>query len=214
VVLDLLLIGLAITLEPFPLTAFILVLSADKGLMKGLAFIVGWLACLVVVIAVVLLATGNSPPKPQTAPSAGVLAVKLALGVVLVLIGARQWRRLGRPRKQPTWMSAVDRLSVWTIVGLAAFLQPWALVAAGAATVVGAKVASAGSYLALVLFCLLATASFLYLELSVAFRPATAGVRLQRLRAWLDTHQDQVIIAVCLLLGFWLAGKSIYLLVT
>ena len=213
-VLDLLLIGLAITLEPFPLTAFILVLSADKGLMKGLAFIVGWLACLVVVIAVVLLATGNSPPKPQTAPSAGVLAVKLALGVVLVLIGARQWRRLGRPRKQPTWMSAVDRLSVWTIVGLAAFLQPWALVAAGAATVVGAKVASAGSYLALVLFCLLATASFLYLELSVAFRPATAGVRLQRLRAWLDTHQDQVIIAVCLLLGFWLAGKSIYLLVT
>ena len=31
-VLDLLLIGLAITLEPFPLTAFILVLSAEKGI--------------------------------------------------------------------------------------------------------------------------------------------------------------------------------------
>jgi hypothetical protein len=32
------------------------------------------------------------------------------------------------------------------------------------------------------------------------------------MRAWLDSHQDQVIIAVCLLLGFWLAGKSIYYL--
>ena len=49
-VLDLLLIGLGITLEPFPLMAFILVLSARKGIWKGLAFILGWLACLVAVI--------------------------------------------------------------------------------------------------------------------------------------------------------------------
>jgi hypothetical protein len=34
------------------------------------------------------------------------------------------------------------------------------------------------------------------------------------MRKWLDSHQDQVIIAICLLLGFWLAGKSIYLLVS
>ena len=75
-----------------------------------------------------------------------------------------------------------------------------------------AKLATAGSYLALVLFCLLATSSFLYLELYATFAPARAGVRLERMRAWLDSHQDQVIIAVCLLLGFWLAGKSIYYL--
>jgi hypothetical protein len=34
------------------------------------------------------------------------------------------------------------------------------------------------------------------------------------LRKWLDTHQDQVIIVIALLLGFWLAGKSMYLLVS
>ena len=43
--LDLLLIGLGIALEPFPLTAFILVLSAERGTWKGLAFVLGWLAC-------------------------------------------------------------------------------------------------------------------------------------------------------------------------
>ena len=64
----------------------------------------------------------------------------------------------------------------------AAFLQPWTLVAAGAATITQAKLATAGSYLALVLFCLLATASFLYLELYAAFVPAAARVRLDRLR--------------------------------
>jgi hypothetical protein len=214
VVLDLLLIGLGITLEPFPLTAFILMLSAEKGTRKGLAFLLGWLACLVAVIAAVIAATGNSPPKPQTAPSTAVLAVKLTLGIVLIAIAVRQRRRMGRPRKPPAWMAGMDRLSLWSAAGLAAFLQPWALVAAGATTVAEAKLATLGSYLALVFFCLLATSSFLYLELYATFTPARAGARLARLRAWLDSHQDQVIIAVFLLLGLWLTGKSIYLLVS
>ena len=211
--LDLLLIGLGIALEPFPLTAFILVLSAEKGTRKGLAFILGWLACLVAVIAAVIVTTGNNPPAPQTAPSDAALAVKLAAGVVLILIAVRQRRRMGRPRKPPAWTARLDRISLWGVAGLAAFLQPWTLVAAGATTVVQAKLATAGSYLALVLFCLLATSSFLYLELYATFASGKAAAPLERMRKWLDSHQDQVIIAICLLLGLWLAGKSIYLLV-
>ena len=74
-VLDLLLIGLGITLEPFPLIAFLLILSSEKGTRKGLAFILGWLACLVVVIGAVILLTGGKPPAPATAPSTAVLAI-------------------------------------------------------------------------------------------------------------------------------------------
>jgi hypothetical protein len=111
-------------------------------------------------------------------------------------------------------MAGLDRISLWAAAGLAAFLQPWTLVAAGAATVVQAKLSTGGDYVTLVLFCLLGTSSFLYLELYTAFAPAAATVRLERMRAWLDTHQDQVVILVLLLLGFWLAGKSIYLLVS
>jgi hypothetical protein len=214
VVLDLLLIGLGITLEPFPLIAFILILSAEKGTTKGLAFILGWLACLVAVIAAVILATGDQPPRPSTVPSTAALAVKLAAGIVLILIALRQRRRMGRPSKPPAWMARLDRLSLWSAAGLAAFLQPWTLVAAGAATVTQAKLASAGSYLTLTLFCLLATSSFLYLEVYAVIAPAAASARLDRLRTWLEAHQNQVIIAVCLLLGLWLAGESIYLLVS
>ncbi len=210
--LDLLLIGLAITLEPFPLTAFILVLTAERGTWKGLAFILGWLACLITVIAAVIVSTGNNPPEPNTVPSDAALAVKLAAGVVLILIALRQRRRMGQPKKPPAWMARLDQLSLWGAAGLAAFLQPWTLVAAGAATIVGAKLDTVGSYLVLILFCLLATASFLYLELAAVFAPAKSGPRLEQMRKWLDSHQDQVLIAVFLLLGFWLAGKSIYLL--
>ena len=212
-VLDLMLIGLAITIEPFPLTAFILILSAEKGTWKGLAFVLGWLACMVAVVAAVIATTGSNPPKPNTAPSTAALAVKLALGILLILFAERKRRRMGRPRKPPHWMARLDRLSLWAAAGFAVFLQPWTLVAAGAATVVGAKLSTSGDYLTLVLFCLLATSSFLYLELYAAFAPAAASVRLDKMRTWLDTHQDQVIVLVFLLLGFWLAGKSIYLLI-
>jgi len=43
VILDLLLIGLVITLEPIPLTAFLLILLSKGGTRKGAAFIFdGW----------------------------------------------------------------------------------------------------------------------------------------------------------------------------
>jgi threonine/homoserine/homoserine lactone efflux protein len=214
VLLNLLLIGLAITLEPFPLTAFILVLSAEKGIWKGLAYILGWLGCLVVVIASVIAATQNNPPKPHTAPSDAALAVKLAIGVVLIAMAVRKRRQMGRPRKPAAWMAKLDRLSLLGAAGLAAFLQPWTLVAAGAATILEAKLSTPDSYLALIFFCLLATSSFLYLEVYATFGGARAEARLGQLRQWLDSHQDQVVIGVFLLLGLWLAGNSIYLLVS
>jgi threonine/homoserine/homoserine lactone efflux protein len=213
-VLDLVLIGIAITLEPFPLSAFVLILGAEKGAIKGLAFILGWLACLVIVIAAVVAATGGNPPAEDTVPSDAALAVKLAAGVVLILLAWRQWRRMGRPRKPPAWMARLDRLSLRAAAGLAAFLQPWTMVAAGAATIVDAKLSTAGDWLTLVFYCLLATSSYLYLELYAVFSPAAADSRLQQLRSWLDTHMDQVVIVIFLLLGFWLAGKSIYLIVS
>jgi len=213
-VLDLLLIAIAITLEPFPLSAFVLILGADRGVIKGLAFILGWLACLVAVIAAVVAATGGNPPAEDTVPSDAALAVKLAAGLVLVLLGWRQWRRMGRPRQPPAWMARLDRLSLGAAAGLAAFLQPWTLVAAGAATAVDAQLSTAGDWLTLMAYCLLATSSYLYLELYAVFSPAAASSRLQQLRSWLDTHMDQVIVVIFLLLGFWLAGKSIYLLVS
>jgi threonine/homoserine/homoserine lactone efflux protein len=213
-VLDLLLIGIAITLEPFPMSAFVLILGAERGAMKGLAFILGWLACLVIVIAAVVAATGGNPPAEDTVPSESALAVKLAAGVVLILLAWHQWRRMGRPRQPPAWMARLDRLSLRAAAGLAAFLQPWTMVAAGAATIVDARLSTAGDWLTLVFYCLLATSSYLYLELYAVFSPAAAGSKLQQLRGWLDTHMDQVIIVIFLLLGFWLAGKSIYLLVS
>ena len=213
-VLDLVILGLVITLSPLTLVAFILLLAAKGGIWKGLAFILGWMACLVAVIAAVILATGGDPPRQHTAPSTAVLVVKALLGLLLIWIGIRRRRRRGRPRKPPTWMGWLDRMSPWAAVGFGAFMQPWSLVAIGAATVVQAKLSTAGDWLALVVFCLLATSSFLVMELYAALSPEAAQARLGRIRTWIDTHTDQAIIIGSLALGGLLLVDSIYLIVT
>lgn len=216
-ILDLLLIGLVITLEPIPLTAFLLVLASKGGVRKGAAFIFGWLLSLAIVVTATLLVTGNKPPKPNTAPSLAALAAKILIGVVLVLIAIRQRRRMGKPKppkKPPKWQTGIDNMSPWYAMGLAPLTQPWGLVAAGVATIVEAKLSSWQSYVALVLFCLVASAVYIALELYAGFRPDKSDALLASSRTWIDSHTDQVIIVVSLVLGFWLIGKSIYLIVS
>jgi len=216
-VLDLVLIGLAIALDPLPLTAYMIVLPSKRGTRKGAAFVFGWLVSLAIVVSATVLATGNNPPKPSTAPSLAALAVKVALGAFLVVIAVRHYRRMNRPKppkKPPKWQAHVDTMSPWFAMGLAPALQPWGLIGAGAATVVEAKLSSWESYLALALFCILASATYLAMETYAVLRPDQSLALLTRLRSWIDTHTDQVIIVGGLLLGLWLIGNSIYLIVS
>lgn len=215
-ILDLTIISLGITLEPLPLTAFIVVLASQRGTRKGAAFVFGWIVSLAIVVAITVLATGNSPPKSNTSPSLGALAVKIALGVALLLIALRQYRRLGRPKKpkkSPRWQAGVDSMSPWYAMALAPLVQPWGLIAAGAATVVEAKLSSWVDYLTLGYFCLVSTASYLLMEIYAAVRAEQAREFLIRLRTWVDTHTDQLILWVSLALGLWLIGRSVYFIV-
>jgi hypothetical protein len=99
-------------------------------------------------------------------------------------------------------------------MGLAPALQPWALIGAGAATVVEAKLSSREDYLALFLFCVLASSSYLAMEIYAVFRPARSQAFLTGLRAWIDSHTDQVITLGSLIVGLWLIADSTYLVVS
>jgi len=216
-VLNLILIGVAVALDPLPLTAFFVVLPSKGGVRKGAAFVFGWLVSLAIVVTVTVLATGNNPPKPNTAPSLAALAVKIALGAVLVVIGIRHIRARGRPKppkKPPKWQEHVDTMSPWFAMVLAPTLQPWVLIGTGAATVVQAKLSSWADFLVLFLYCVLASSTYLAMEIYAVVRPAETQAFLVRWRTWIEDHTDQVIIIGSLLIGLWLIGDSIYLIVT
>lgn len=236
-VLDLLLIALAIMLDPLPLMAFVLVVASARGVWKGLSFILGWLACFVAVLALVLTLTGGRPPELRSSPSTVALVVKLVAGLALVLYGVHRRRRLVRDRQasgagatvahhQPAGPepaasvtpsrsgsslgARMDRGSVGAAAGVAVLLQPWGLVAAGAATVVEADTSHLSTWLVLFSFCLISTATLLAAELYVVLAPEAAQRRLLGLRTWMEGHEQQAIVVGCLVIGLYLTGKSIY----
>jgi hypothetical protein len=211
VVADLVLIALGIALQPFRLSAFILILSCKGGIKKGLAFIFGWVTSLVLVVAVVVLITGGKAIRFRTVPSTVALIIKLALGLALIVFAVVQWRRRNRARHPPAWLTRLDTMSPWTAAVIAAVLQPGTLVAAAAVTAAQARLSSVGDYVTLATFCLLATSSFIVLELYAVFAP-DASSQLAAVRNWLDAHGNEVIIVLCLVVGVWLTGQSIRLL--
>ncbi|MFE2583843.1 GAP family protein [Streptomyces sp. NPDC059378] len=211
---DLVVIGTAITFGPLHNSAFILLLASRRGARKGLVFLLSWLADLVAVVACVMVLTGGKPLVHDSTPSTAAVAAKLAIGVGLIVFGGHRYRQLPRPYRPPHWTARIDNASLGTAAALAWLLQPWALVAAGAATVVDADLSTLTDWLTLTGYCLLATLSLLIMQLCTVLAPEAARSRLRALRTWLETHQEQLIVALSLLAGLWLTGSSSYTLAT
>jgi hypothetical protein len=217
VLIDLILIGLAMAFYPVALTIFILILASAHGPRKAAGFIFGWLAALAVVATVTIVATGNKPPATGTAPSIGILVVKIVLGVVLLGVAERQRRKIGKPRQQkeePRWQARIDEMSPLFAIGLGAFFQPSVFVVTAVATITGAKLSSAASYLSLVLFGLLSVSTFLAMDVFALARPERSDEFLSNLKAWIDRHSELIVVIVAAVVGLWLIGKSSYLLAT
>ena len=208
-VLDLVVIGTAVTLGPLHNSAFILLLSSRRGVRQGLAFLLSWLANLTAVIACVVLLTGGQPPARNSAPSTAAIAAKLAIGLALVLYGTHRLRRPPRPHGPPRWTTRIDNASPAAAAGLAWLLQPWALVGAGAATAVDANLSTLADWLALTGYCLLATLSLIVMEMYVVWAPTVANARLNALRSWLEQRQEQLVVTLSMLFGLWLTARSI-----
>lgn len=220
-ILDLFLIGLVVTLEPIPLSAFILLLAAERGLLKGLGFVIGWLGTLVLIVAVIVVVTGGKPLIPQSSPSTAALVVKLTAGAFLIWIAERRRRRLSggssaapKEKKQPRWMARIDQLNPLAAAGLGFLLQPWVLVAAGVTSIVEGKLSTPIEYIGVFAFAVWCSASYLALETYAAVRPAVVKARLQALLDWINTHTDQAIVFLSLFLGLYLMAKAIYGLVS
>jgi Sap, sulfolipid-1-addressing protein len=206
---DLILLGLAITLDPLPLGPYILLLGSRNGVRKCFGFIGGWVLCFVTIVVLTLVVTGGRPPRPNTAPSNAALVVRIVAGAVLLALAWRQRRRPATPRKEPRWQAHLDRVGPVAAAGIAVLLQPWVMIGAGAATLTQADLAQAEAVIAVSLYCVLATSSYLVMQSFAVLRPEATLSRLVGLNDWLDTHRSSALIVLYCVVGAWLIGKSV-----
>src|SRR5262249_59393987 len=106
--------AVGVAVSPLPIVAVVLMMVTARGRANGVAFLVGWVFGLVTVGAIFLTIASDVDPGARGEPATWVSAVGVLLGIVLLSIALRQWRR--RPRggdevKMPRWMAALDQIS-------------------------------------------------------------------------------------------------------
>jgi threonine/homoserine/homoserine lactone efflux protein len=210
-------IAVGVALSPLPIVAVVLMLVTERGRVNGPAFIVGWWLGLAVVGAIVLSIAGGAGASSQGEPATWVNVLKLVLGLLLLLVAARQWQ--GRPHAgeqgpTPKWMGALDRFTPVKAAGagvVLSALNPKNLLLAisGAAAIAAVGASTADEIVAYVVFVLVATLGVgapvvIYFALG-----DRSGPLLERLKNWMAQHNAVIMAVLLLVIGVKLIGDAV-----
>ena len=123
---DILPLAIGIAISPSPIIAVILMLITPKARSNGLAFLSGWLLGLAAVATIVLIIADTAGVSTSSGPSRTVSAIKLVLGVLLLVVAWRQWGKRPKPGEEaplPKWMKALYRFTQGRALAIAALLS-------------------------------------------------------------------------------------------
>jgi hypothetical protein len=209
--------AVGIAISPLPIIAAILLLLSPRARSAGVAFLVGWIVGVFVVTGVFAFVAAA---VSMTTPAGGrpVLGVaQLALGVLLLLLALRTWRRRPRDGAEPAlpvWMRAIDRVTAGTALGLGILLSavnPKNLVlAAGAGITIGTAPLSVGAAAgANAVFTLVASLTIAVPVVAFLVASARLEAPLRRLHDWLLRENAVILSVVFLVLAAVVIGKGI-----
>ncbi|MEU7074079.1 GAP family protein [Streptomyces narbonensis] len=209
--------AVGIAISPLPLIAVVLMLATPRGKVNGTAFTLGWMVTLGTITTVVVLAGSGADADDGGTPADWTYWLKLALGVLFLLMGAKQWKdrpREGQEHALPGWMRAVDRFTPGKAAGLAALLSganPKNLVLAigGAASIASSPVSGGGKALAGVLFVLIGSACVLLPLLVYVFGGSRSAAVLGGWKTWMGEHNSAIMTVVLVVLGAKYVGDAI-----
>src|SRR6478672_11848257 len=117
---DILPLALGVAISPIPIIAAILMLFSPRAGGTSVGFLVGWTLGIIVVTGVFTALSGSLTGGQ---PSAGVSWTKVVLGVLLLLVGVRQWRGRNDASSTPKWMAAIDNFTPVKAIGLGFLLS-------------------------------------------------------------------------------------------
>lgn len=205
-------VGLALAAMPIVMLSVLLV--STRPVRVSYAFVGGWVCGLVAAGAVVL--TVVDVIAFTTEPTWWVGALKLTLGIALVVIAVRKWRARPRAEKDvtlPRWMATARTMTAGPALRLgfllaAASPKNLALVAAGATVIADATPRVHEQVVALLVFAVVASLGVAApVAVRIAF-PDRAERVLGATGEWMTRHNAAIMAAVLLALGVVLIGNG------
>jgi threonine/homoserine/homoserine lactone efflux protein len=210
--------AVGVAISPFPIIASVLLLGTPRGRMNGPAFVLGCaLGTAVVGTVVLVVAAGASASEDDGDPATWVSALELVLGLLLLLLGAKQWR--GRPRAgetapAPKWMSALDSFNPPKALGAGVVLtalnpKNLILTVAGAAAIAQTGIPAGEQAVALALFVLIGCIG-VATPVAIAFVMGDRSRELlDGIKDWLGRNNTVIIVVILALIGAKLIGDAI-----
>jgi threonine/homoserine/homoserine lactone efflux protein len=210
-------LGVGVALSPVPIIAVVLMLGTPRARANGPAFVLGWVAGLTAVGAVVLLVSSGADASEGGEPADWVGVLKLALGLLLLLVAARTWRVRPRGEREgelPKWMQTIDRFTAARSVGFGALLSGVnpknLLLTVGAAAAIAQTGVSAGEQaIALAVFVVVGTLGP-GIPVAIYFAMGERAERLLgELKAWMAEHNAAIMAVLCLIIAAKLIGDGV-----
>lgn len=205
-------LAVGIAVSPAAIIAAILMLLSKRATSTSIGFLLGWLIGIILATSIFTALAGmlQTGGEPSTLSS----WIKIVLGVLLFLVGARQWRARKEPHDPPKWMAAIEGLTFAKSLGLAILLaavNPKNLImAAAAGVIIGSAGLSVGSEIASIAVFTAISASTVAVPV-VGYLVAKQKMRgpLDGLKLWLQTNNAAVMGMLILVVGTVLIGKGI-----
>lgn len=210
--------AVAIAISPVPIIAVILMLMSPRPKQLGLAFLAGWFIGVLIATSVITLLAGLIPEPDSSSGSQPIIGVvRLVLGVLLLLLGFRQWRSRPAPGAEaelPAWMSKVDSMGALSALvlafALAAVNPKNLLVACAAGTVIGRAEISVGSMIVVIVcFTIVAALTVGIPVLFTVIAQQKAAPVLAGIRTWLSANNAAIMTVVFVVLGAGVIGKGL-----
>jgi len=214
---DILPLALGVAISPVPIIAVVLMLGTPQARANGLAFAVGWVVGLSAVGAIMLLIASGNAASSTGEPATWVDVLKLVLGVLFLLIAAKQWRsrpKAGQEAAMPKWMQAIDTFGAGKslVSGLVlSGLNPknLALTVAAAAAIAQTKISGASEAGVLAIFVFIGSLTILT-PVALYFALGSRAERLlDGVKTWMAAHNAAIMTVLLLVLGAKLIGDAI-----
>jgi hypothetical protein len=208
--------AVGVAISPMPIVAVISLLFAPSARSNGSAFAAGWILALLVISGIASAASDAGDVASNKTPSELAYAVKVLLGMLLLLLAVRLWRRRPRASEEahmPKWTQAIESFSPAKSFGLAALLggvnpKNLAMAVAAAVSIGQGGLSGTESLLVLVVFVLLGSVSVAGPVFYYLLAEASAGRALNSLRSWLIANNATVMVVLFLVLGAVLFGQG------
>ena len=201
-------LGVAMALQPLPVLAVVLLLSAENGLRKAWAFVLGELLVMFGIAAATIALHGQGSHHETSRAASW---VTLAAGLVLLGVGARWALRLrrGAELERPQWMARLDRMEPWPAFLLGMFLPTYLIAVAVGAHIVGTYPSTAVAVAGVLVFVLVGMSTAYTPVVLAQFLSDRSGPARARLRDWLERYWSSVAVILLLVVGSFLLGKGL-----